>query len=236
MIKLNNRKYLIRKFQKVLFLFVSMLLLGSSFNYANLILPFTDIKEGQWFYDRLKYAYEFNIINGFEDNTFRPQQTLTREQYIKILVMLIDSKFEPTKYQGDTWFTPYLRFANKYGIVKIVNMKEDYWKQPITRGDVALYTYRALNISRKPERIEFEKNDMSAEVHNKMPDYLSMDIELQEAVRVLFTIGIINGYEDGTYRPANILTRAEVTSLIQKFHQNRILDIFKEYVVKPENY
>ncbi len=46
---------------------------------------FTDVKENKWYTDAVKWAAKNNIVNGFEDNTFRPNETLTREQFVTIL-------------------------------------------------------------------------------------------------------------------------------------------------------
>lgn len=41
---------------------------------------FTDVKNGMWYTDYIKTAYEHKIISGFSDNTFRPLDKITREQ------------------------------------------------------------------------------------------------------------------------------------------------------------
>jgi hypothetical protein len=40
------------------------------------------------------------------------------------------------------------------------------------------------------------------------------EIEYQEAVQVMNAIGIIRGYEDGTFRPDEVLTRAHAATFI----------------------
>ncbi|MCD1259492.1 S-layer homology domain-containing protein [Paenibacillus athensensis] len=41
---------------------------------------FTDVKAGDWFYDSVQAAAQYKLIEGFDDQSFKPQQTITREQ------------------------------------------------------------------------------------------------------------------------------------------------------------
>ena len=38
--------------------------------------------------------------------------------------------------------------------------------------------------------------------------------DCEQAVNVLVDLGVVNGYEDGTYKPENIVTRAEMAVLV----------------------
>lgn len=42
--------------------------------------PFTDVENGMWYTDYIKTAYQYNIISGYSNNTFRPTDKITREQ------------------------------------------------------------------------------------------------------------------------------------------------------------
>jgi len=41
---------------------------------------FTDVKASDWFYDSVQAAAQYKLIEGFDDQSFKPQQTITREQ------------------------------------------------------------------------------------------------------------------------------------------------------------
>ena len=43
-------------------------------------IDFSDVKSGDWFYNDVAKAVGSNIASGFEDNTFRPSETVTRTQ------------------------------------------------------------------------------------------------------------------------------------------------------------
>ena len=48
-------------------------------------LPFTDVNEGDWFYDKVAYVYHHKLMTGTSETTFEPNATLTRAMMVKIL-------------------------------------------------------------------------------------------------------------------------------------------------------
>ena len=47
-------------------------------------LPFTDVEQGDWFYDAVKGAWENGLINGVTATTYQPKGTLTVAEAIKL--------------------------------------------------------------------------------------------------------------------------------------------------------
>ena len=48
-------------------------------------LPFTDVNEGDWFYDKVAYVYHHKLMTGTSETTFEPNATLTRAMMVQIL-------------------------------------------------------------------------------------------------------------------------------------------------------
>ena len=48
------------------------------------MLKFDDISDERWSKKHIDFCIEAGIINGFEDNTFRPTECPTREQMAKM--------------------------------------------------------------------------------------------------------------------------------------------------------
>lgn len=67
-----------------------------------LVFPFGDVDKSHWAYDYIHTAAERKIVNGFEDGTFRPEDSVTYEQAIKIALVaariLSEDYFYPTDY------------------------------------------------------------------------------------------------------------------------------------------
>ena len=46
---------------------------------------FVDVEDTRWSIKAINWAEEENLVNGYEDGTFRPDQTLTREEFLVVL-------------------------------------------------------------------------------------------------------------------------------------------------------
>ena len=53
---------------------------------------FTDVKEGQWYYEDVCRAIKAGYINGYDDNTFRPNKEITREEVSVIITNIKKNK------------------------------------------------------------------------------------------------------------------------------------------------
>ncbi len=47
--------------------------------------PFTDVKEGSTFYEAVEYLRQGNVLTGYEDGTFRPNNRLNRAEFVKLI-------------------------------------------------------------------------------------------------------------------------------------------------------
>jgi len=48
-------------------------------------VPFTDARSGDWYAGAVRTAYEYGLMNGYGDGTFRPEERVTREQAMVII-------------------------------------------------------------------------------------------------------------------------------------------------------
>ncbi|WP_019913041.1 S-layer homology domain-containing protein [Paenibacillus sp. HW567] len=65
--------------------FAAIIVRGLGLKLENNAAPFTDVKASDWYSGAVQTAYAFNLINGFEDGTFRPSDRITREQAMTII-------------------------------------------------------------------------------------------------------------------------------------------------------
>ena len=88
-------------------------------------MPFTDVKEGAWYYDGIEFCYDYGIVNGMTETTFQPNGTLTRAQFVQMLAMYdgvdleeykgMDSGFDDVK--SNHWFNAPVCWAVEQGYV-----------------------------------------------------------------------------------------------------------------------
>lgn len=122
-------------------------------NIENYIVPeipsFTDTEAAAWYTPYTEFAKDKKIINGYNDDTFRPDQTINLAETLKIflekkanlsLEEIAENLFNDTP--KDSWFTAYTAYAGKYGIINIASSNEVFPDQEVTRGMLAEIIYR----------------------------------------------------------------------------------------------
>jgi hypothetical protein len=57
------------------------------------------VKAADWYSSAINTAYIYELINGFEDGTFRPNDKITREQAMMIISKAILSIFKSIRAQ-----------------------------------------------------------------------------------------------------------------------------------------
>ena len=50
--------------------------------------PFSDVSEGDWYYEAVRFVHERGLMNGYSDGRFGPNDTLSRAQLAQILFNL----------------------------------------------------------------------------------------------------------------------------------------------------
>jgi hypothetical protein len=65
--------------------FAAVIVRGLGLKLADGVTSFSDVRTTDWFSGAVQTLYEYKLIDGFEDGTFRPLDTITREQAMKII-------------------------------------------------------------------------------------------------------------------------------------------------------
>lgn len=179
---------------------------------------FTDVPEGAWYHD---YVYDLvyrGVVNGMTATTYEPEGKLTRAQFVKLLACSLADAETLKTYEGKHpfkdseghWAEAYIAWAKDKGIVEGVSATEFDPEAPITREQMAtIFGRYALK-----QGIELPKSDNAA---GSFPDADKISEYAREFVELMRIAGILNGYEDGTFRPQGNATRAEAAKLFSLF-------------------
>lgn len=179
---------------------------------------FTDVPEGAWYHD---YVYDLvyrGVVNGMTATTYEPEGKLTRAQFVKLLACSLEEAETLKTYEGQHpftdseghWAETYIAWAKDKGIVEGVSATEFDPEAPITREQMAtIFGRYALK-----QGIELPKDAAPAE---SFPDADKISEYAREFVELMRIAGILNGYEDGTFRPQGNATRAEAAKLFSLF-------------------
>lgn len=123
---------------------------------------FADIKADAWYADSIAYLEKYNVINGYNDGTFKPEMPVTRAEFTAMAVRY-HNLFEEVKYGANT--TKYKDVDSKYWAIKDIsyatgtkwlNGYADGTFKPdinITRAEVVTVVNRVIGCSADKEYI-----------------------------------------------------------------------------------
>lgn len=129
-------------FVAVLVLLVSQISITTSSATAE---GFKDVKSSDWFYSSVASLVQRGIVNGFSDGTFKPNQTVTRAELIKMAVTALKLDVAERK-EGQFWYVPYVEAAKTAGVYTTKDFAAG-WDKPITRLETARIAVRAVDRS-----------------------------------------------------------------------------------------
>ena len=111
--------------------------------------PFPDVSNDAWYSKYIKVAKAKGVINGYEDGTFKPENSIILAEALKVYLdsygdlifpLAEDHVFADSK--PSDWYSKYVAFANSRGMIYITNNNEIYPEQELTRGYAAELIYR----------------------------------------------------------------------------------------------
>ncbi len=102
---------------------------------------FLDVNDGHWAKEYIYLSRKLGIVNGMTIDTFAPENNITYEQAIKMIVAALGYDKQASEYGG--WPNGYIAVAQKLGITKGLTFDTT---ANATRGDVVLMLNNALNI------------------------------------------------------------------------------------------
>ena len=175
-------------------------------------MPFTDVKEGDWFYEEVLYAYENGLMNGVGDNRFAPNTATTRGMLVTILYRLEgepavtgEADFDDV---GDTWYTDAVIWAAANDIVNGIGDNQFGPENTLTREQLVTMLYRYA---------QNKGYDVTASADlSGYPDAGQIQSWAQEAMTWSVAEGIVEGM-DGNLNPAGSATRAQIATILMRF-------------------
>ena len=115
---------------------------------------FADVDDNDWYATAVNWAANVGVVNGYEDNTFRPNQPITREQLAAILMNYAAYKGEDVSNRADltgytdqpsTWAEETMQWAVAEGLISGVTADTLQPQGAATRAQVAAILQRFLS-------------------------------------------------------------------------------------------
>ena len=144
---LGYNKFGVIKVKKTIIISILAALFISGISFG---LSFTDINSNNWFYDDVMDLTNRGVVNGFDDGTFRPDDSVSVDQFIKLVVTSLGYDFENGEIY---WASPFIDKAIELDLIE-TDMFANY-RRPISRGEMAKIIVNALDENYTNEIFEY---------------------------------------------------------------------------------
>lgn len=178
---------------------------------------FTDVSRSDWYYQFVDYVTSKGYFNGVADKTFAPADNMTRAMFVTVLFRFDGAKGDRsqsafTDVAPGEWYTDAINWAAANRIVDGVGDGKFAPNDPITRAQMCTMIERYLALYKKAWKVTLpETGSVSV-----MVDESAIPAYALAAVKQCQRHGLVNGFEDGTFRPNDLSTRAQVAAVIYR--------------------
>lgn len=202
--------------KKIICLAISLLMFTQSVcakNADDYPQKFWDVSKDHWAFVYIADLADRGVINGYEDGSFKPNRTVTRAEWAKIMVdaagvQLSDNAVYFTD-MSNHWANKYVNAAKNY----LTGYADGSYRpdQAATREDVTVAMVRLKG---------YDLSEVDYSYLSKFNDVESVSNYAKGYVAVAVQNNLISGFEDNTFRGQETLTRAEAATLLYRAFQH----------------
>ena len=190
-------------------------------------IKFIDLRDTHWAYIAISDLYDRGIIIGYTDNSFRPNEQVTRSQFATMLVksLGLETKAKTSTFAdvpAKRWDFKAVEAAKAYltGYKKNDGKLYFYGERSAVRKDMAVALVKALELTVLSDDGELEE---------VFEDYDSISENLRDFVYPAYKEGIMVG-SNGKFNPQGALTRAEAAALLEKLIEKIEKVVVDDYI------
>ena len=175
---------------------------------------FKDVPGNAWYLKFLQKAYDSKIVGGKKDKTgaaiYDPNGKLTHAEIMVMVANLHAAQKDETvpRVSGNHWATMFQNYCKSEGIIDA--RFDEGLDAPVTRAEMAYYFANALT----PESYKDKKSISFSDMPENGYDAYIMKLAKAD---------IVGGFDDGTFRPGENVTRAQAAVFV-----SNILDAIAE--------
>ena len=222
-LKLNSKKrrgsYILKRKLISIVLMIMMILGVTGFCFAESKgrMNFSDVEIGSWYYNAVRFNYKNNFIKGYNENTFAPNDNLTRGMLVTILYRMENSPENNgvsgfSDVENNKWYSKSIKWAVDKEIVHGYGENKFGPNDNILRQDVAV-------ILRNYAKSKGKEVENLAEI-NGFSDIAQISNYANSAMKWAISNKVITGNSNGTLAPKGLATRAEAAAMLQKYCLN----------------
>ncbi len=175
------------------------------FTFAQQPAAFSDVPTTYWAYQAIEAMAGRGIVSGFPDGAFQPDATLTRAEFVKMLVLSLHLQPDAaatafSDVPPRAWFAPYVSAAVEAQIVQGVTSRSFAPDATLSREAMAVLLARALKLT---DTVPLHFTDVGR-----------ISSWARTSVAETVAKGLMSGFPDGSFRPLAVTTRAEAAAIL----------------------
>ncbi|WFD10162.1 S-layer homology domain-containing protein [Tepidibacter hydrothermalis] len=169
-----------------------------------------EYEKKHWAKNDLNKFKDKNIINGYSDDTLKPDKHISRAEFITMVnrIFNLQNKSQNTFEDVDdsSWYASEILKAKEKGYLNGYEINGKFYANPnkdITKEEAATIVANVFQMKNESTNLDFkDKNNISEFAKN--------------SISALYENKYINGYSDKTFRPKNKITRAEAVTMLSR--------------------
>jgi hypothetical protein len=186
-------------------------------------VDFSDTPYYYWAFHQIEAAYAAGIVKGYSDGTYKPTDTVTRDQMaVYISRALAGGDDQVPAFTGapsfsdvgvDNWALKYVEYAVDNNVVKGYSDGTYKPTDQVDRGQMSVFIARAIATPTDGADLVYYTPPATAtfpDVATSFWAYKYVEYIAQP------TIGVTKGYPDGDYHPEYVCTRDQMAVYIQR--------------------
>lgn len=195
---------------------------------------FEDLEGYDWAKDSIQFLYGINVIKGYSETEYKPQNNISRIEFISMLARTLRYKETPYEEKGMVYY--FLDYDQEHW------SKEDYdylmrcYQNIDSSSDMASLGYYTIAEIFDNGKLDMNKAITRAEVVALMDIFLPdenaptklKDIrgqKFEKSIVKAYNAGLIVGYPDMTFKPNNKITRAEIAVILERYVGNELYNV-----------
>lgn len=175
---------------------------------STLVLAASNDVNGHWAEKTITAWQDANRINGYEDGSFRPDQAVTRAEFVRLMnqaLALKDSgSVDFSDVKSSDWFYDDVAIAIGEGYCSGFPDGTFLPQDSVTRAQAAVFVANAKGLS------------ANASAASKATDFSAIPSWAAGSVGAVLDAGYMTGYPDGSFKADGKLTRAEAVSTLDR--------------------
>lgn len=181
---------------------------------------FADVNYTNWHVAYVLTLAEMDLVRGYEDSTFRPDDTISQAEFVVLAMKAQHYEYEAAT--GEHWAMNYIRGAEAMDAIDPCTGDKEILNSAINRAEAARILVRTNDI--KP--VSMEEAEIPFTDFNRIPEIY------QPYVLTAYQEGWLSGYPDGTFRPDHSITRAEASVVLTKSMGSKAEETRQQMVIE----